>query len=138
MPETTITLRAIAVHPDIPGLQCVPRFLNEAEQQNLLACIERAPCNTEMSRRVQHYGFRYNYRARNVPSKDYLGPYPGWLQVLAEKLAPGGSHAYFNKLPEQIIIDEYTRYQGIGKHVDAPIFGSTIATCSRRRQRSVR
>ena len=81
-----------------------------------------------MSRRVQHYGFRYHYRGRNVTRDDYLGPYPGWLQVLAEKLAPGGSHPCFDRPPEQIIINEYTRYQGIGKHVDAPIFGPTIAT----------
>ena len=121
-------MKAIAVHPDIPGLHCVPRFLNEAEQQNLLACIERSPWNTDMSRRVQHYGYRYNYRARNVISDDYLGPYPGWLQALAEKLAPGGSHPCFDRLPEQIIINEYTRYQGIGKHVDAPIFGPIVAT----------
>lgn len=91
-----------------------------------------------MSRRVQHYGFRYNYRPRNVTSEDYLEPYPGWLQVLAERLAPRGSHPCFDRPPEQTIINEYTRYQGIGKHVDAPIFGLTIATCSRRRQRRVR
>lgn len=97
MRETAVTLKATAVHPDIPGLQCVPRFLTKAEQQNLLACIERAPWNTAMSRRVQHYGFRYDYRARNVTGDDCLGPYPGWLQVLAENLAPAGSHPCFDR-----------------------------------------
>ena len=59
--------------------------------------IGEAPWMAELSRRVQHYGWRYDYRgaSRPVPA----APFPRWAAVMADRLrerfggaAPGAVH----------------------------------------------
>ncbi len=90
--------------------------------------INAAPWSEELSRRVQHYGWRYDYRARRISRDDYLGPLPDWLQDLANQLVTDG---HFETAPDQVIINEYLPGQGIAPHVDClPCFGDTIASLS--------
>lgn len=89
---------------------------------------DAASWSTELKRRVQHYGWRYDYRARNVTPEDYLGPLPDWLSAIAEQLVVDG---HFDRAPDQVIINEYLPGQGIAPHVDClPCFGDTIASLS--------
>ncbi len=44
------------------GAALVPDVITEAEEERILLRISQAPWLTDLSRRVQHYGFRYNYR----------------------------------------------------------------------------
>ena len=44
------------------GATLVPDIVTEAEEERILLRISQAPWMTDLSRRVQHYGFRYNYR----------------------------------------------------------------------------
>ena len=58
------------------GAVLVPDFVTPAEEARLLLRIAGAPWLPELSRRVQHYGFRYDYRgsSRPVPA----APFPRW------------------------------------------------------------
>ncbi|WP_244313666.1 alpha-ketoglutarate-dependent dioxygenase AlkB [Stappia sediminis] len=97
-------------------------------ERRLLDRIDAAPWRADLKRRVQHYGYRYDYKARRVTRESFLGPLPGWLMPLCERLANDG---HFAKPPDQVIVNEYLPGQGIAPHVDCePCFGDTIASLS--------
>lgn len=82
----------------------------------------------ELKRRVQHFGYRYDYRVRMVTNESYLGPLPEWLEALSKRLVETG---HFNAMPDQVIANEYLPGQGISAHVDCePCFADTIVSVS--------
>ena len=114
--------------PDIPGLSYAPDFVTAEEEVELIAAIDAAPWITELKRRVQHYGYRYDYKARSVTPEAYLGLLPDWLHALVERLT---ARAVFPTPPDQAIVNEYIPGQGISAHVDCvPCFGGVIASLS--------
>ncbi len=62
-----------------PGATYIPSFVTPGAEALLAAEIDAAPWITDLKRRVQHYGYRYDYRARIVTEDAYLGPLPDWL-----------------------------------------------------------
>lgn len=44
------------------GLIYVPDFVSVAEQVKLLSAIDEREWSQELKRRVQHYGYRYDYK----------------------------------------------------------------------------
>ncbi|GLI71013.1 hypothetical protein VaNZ11_016129, partial [Volvox africanus] len=66
-------------------------------------------------RRVQHYGYRFDYATRNVDPAKPLGPLPTWAAALADRIAA---------LPEvsqpldQLTVNEYDPGVGLAPHVD--------------------
>ncbi|MFZ4506655.1 MAG: alpha-ketoglutarate-dependent dioxygenase AlkB [Fimbriimonas sp.] len=112
--------------PSIPGLICFPTFLNESD--SLLSILDRMPWLDDLSRRVQHYGWRYDYKSRKIHRDAYLGPLPGFLLDVAEDLFSVG---LMECVPDQAIVNEYLPGQGIAAHIDCePCFGPEIATLS--------
>lgn len=112
--------------PSIPGLICVSGFLSEPS--TLLATLDRMPWLDDLSRRVQHYGWRYDYRSHRVHPEAYLGPLPGFLQDVAVELFTVG---LLKCVPDQAIVNEYLPGQGIAAHIDCePCFGPEIAMIS--------
>ncbi len=106
------------------GAVIVPDFVTPAEEDRLLLRIGQAPWMTELSRRVQHYGYRYDYRgaSRPVPAT----PFPRWAEAMADRL-----RAHFaGALPVQCIVNEYRPGQGIGMHADHRDFGPVVASLS--------
>lgn len=113
---------------DVPGLIYVSNFLLEEEQKELLDTIYQQEWSNELSRRVQHYGYKYNYRNRSVTQNDYLGPLPDFLQKYASALY---ENFFVPEMPDQVIINEYLPGQGIAQHVDCPpCFEDYIASIS--------
>jgi alkylated DNA repair dioxygenase AlkB len=112
----------------VPGLRYLPRYLEAAAEERLIQIIDAQPWRSDLARRVQHYGYRYSYKARRADPSMYLGPLPLWLLELAQKLHAAG---LFEKEPDQAIINEYQPGQGIGRHIDCvPCFGPTVASLS--------
>lgn len=110
------------------GLKYLPDFVSGEEADDLEHKIDAQPWRNDLKRRVQHYGYRYDYKARQAWEEDYLGSLPLFLQILAERL----SHAdHFGPVPDQVIVNEYMPGQGISAHVDCrPCFGDVIASLS--------
>lgn len=114
--------------PRIPGLTLSDDWIGKSEEKQLLEQVDGGNWRNDLKRRVQHYGFRYDYRARSILPVDYLGPLPGWLTVLAGRLVDKG---VFSSVPDQVIVNEYLTGQGISAHIDCvPCFGDTIAILS--------
>ena len=112
----------------VPGLTYLPDYLDAAQHDRLVAVIDAQPWLADLQRRVQHYGYRYDYKARKVEPAMYLGPLPDWAAELAERLQREG---WFAVPPDQLIVNEYEPGQGISKHVDCvPCFGDTVVSLS--------
>ncbi len=113
----------------LPAGAClIDGFVNADEARHLMATIDAEPWRSDLKRRVQHYGWLYDYRARVVSSDMDLGPLPGWLTEVADRVGHSGQ---FGTTPDQVIVNEYLPGQGISAHVDcAPCFGPVIASLS--------
>lgn len=110
------------------GLTYLENYISEDEANRLVQEIDAAPWCTDLKRRVQHYGYRYDYKARQARREDYLGPLPEVFQQLAQRLT---DERHFQSLPDQVIVNEYEPGQGISAHIDCePCFGATIASLS--------
>jgi alkylated DNA repair dioxygenase AlkB len=114
--------------PVIPGLTYLPDYLTAEQHDDFLAVLDTYPWLTDLARRVQHYGYRYDYKARTVAPEMYLGPLPDWAAELAQRLHAEG---WFASEPDQLIVNEYEPGQGISKHVDCvPCFSDTVVSIS--------
>ena len=110
------------------GLTYLENYIPEDEANRLVQEIDAVPWRTDLKRRVQHYGYRYDYKARQARREDYLGPLPELFQQLAERLTTEG---HFQTVSDQVIVNEYQPGQGISAHIDCqPCFGETIASLS--------
>ncbi|MEQ9236251.1 alpha-ketoglutarate-dependent dioxygenase AlkB [Coleofasciculus sp. E2-BRE-01] len=114
--------------PDIPGLNLIPDYINTQEQNQLLEIIDQQEWSTQLKRRVQHYGYRYEYKKRTLASASYLGELPNWANQLGQRLVRDRVTPIS---PDQLIVNEYLPGQGITNHVDCvPCFGNTIISLS--------
>ena len=112
----------------IPGLSYVPDYITEEAQTWLLAKVDNGPWLNDLKRRVQHYGFKYDYRKRKVDMSMHVGQLPDWLERLSQKLHRDG---YMPEIADQVIVNEYLPGQGISAHIDCePCFKDTIVSMS--------
>ena len=114
----------------VRGLLIVNQFLSPQQQADTVRMVDAdaQAWRNDLRRRVQHHGWRYDYKARAITPDMYLGQLPQYLQALAQRLHDETD--LFDRVPEQVIINEYLPGQGIGTHIDHPGFGPSIATVS--------
>jgi alkylated DNA repair dioxygenase AlkB len=111
----------------VSGLLCIHSWLDKKGQQQLADDIDAASWSSQLRRRVQHYGHRYDYGSRGVTGAA-APPLPGWAVALARRLHADG---HFDRRPDQVIVNEYLPGQGISAHVDhIPSFGPAVASVS--------
>lgn len=114
----------------VPGLLYVADFLLPREEALLLQHIDSAEWSAALKRRVQHYGWVYNYKQRKVSPDDYKGPLPEWAAHVAKRLRVCGIVDQKTEF-DQVIVNEYLPGQGIAPHIDQPqFFGPEIVTVS--------
>lgn len=112
----------------IVGLKYIKDFIDQEKHDDLLRQVDAASWLTDLKRRVQHYGYKYDYKSRYVDYSMRIGPLPAWAAELAEvlcerRLAP--------ECPDQVIVNEYRPGQGIANHIDCqPCFTDTIISVS--------
>lgn len=88
----------------VPGLHYVADYVMPAEHTALLAAIDAQPWLHTLKRRVQHYGYRYDYMRRTIDDSSYLGALPAWSQSLTERLVRDGWSA---QPVDQLIVNDY-------------------------------
>ena len=112
----------------IAGLDYKKDYINEIKHDQLLKQIDEQPWLDDLKRRVQHYGYKYDYKARRVVRDMRIGKLPEWLEELAEKLC---RDRHMPKVADQVIVNEYKPGQGISRHIDCePCFDDTIVSLS--------
>lgn len=111
----------------VPGLLYYPAQLTTEDQARVLTALDGLPWHgvtaSPNSRRVQHYGFYYDYRSRQINT-----PAP----ALPEALVP--LRDYLTHLTgvtfNQCIVNDYQPGQGISEHTDDPRYGAVIGCYS--------
>ena len=123
----TLGLRDV---PSVPGLKVFEDFLTSEEQAECVKRVDAAvnEWRNDLRRRVQHYGWRYDYKARAITPDMHIGALPDWLDHLAQQLFD--ETGLFDSKPEQVIVNEYEPGQGIATHIDHRGFGPTVCTIS--------
>lgn len=110
---------------EVTGLRYVVGYA-ERDEVALLAAVNAEPWPSDLKRRVQHYGYRYDYKARKVDPSMYLGPLPAWAKPLTARLV---ADSYMPLCPDQLIVNEYEPGQGITAHVDCvSCFGPVVCS----------
>ena len=73
----------------INGLLYLKDFLSPIEQAECVKRVDAADDKwlNDLRRRVQHYGWRYDYKARAITPDMYIGVLPDWLDTGAETLS---------------------------------------------------
>ncbi len=112
----------------ISGLILIENFISEDVEKELVRNIDNQPWLSDLKRRVQHYGYKYDYKARGVAEDFKVGDIPEFILPISEQLL---RESDFNKLPDQVIVNEYQAGQGISPHIDCvPCFEEIIASLS--------
>lgn len=112
----------------INGLKIFFDFINKEEEIALLNNIDKSNWLTDLKRRVQHYGYKYDYKARRIEQSFFIGEIPTWMRFLSDRLQ---QQKIIDFVPDQAIINEYLEDQGIAAHIDCePCFGDTIISIS--------
>ena len=127
-PSVQVSVELREEEPGIPGLTIVRDFLAEGEERRILEQINKSEWSNELKRRVQHYGWRYDYKSKQVDSSMRIGSLPDWADVVAQRLVDEGC---VQDVPDQVIVNEYIEDQSIAPHIDSPSsFGSRVAMIS--------
>lgn len=112
----------------VHGLRYCERFLDSEEQRVTLSAVDSLEWQYDLKRRVQHYGYKYDYKKRRVDPSMYVGQLPEFADRIGTRLVDKG---LLTAVPDQLIVNEYEPGQGITPHVDCePCFHDEIATIS--------
>ncbi|PTT72603.1 MULTISPECIES: alpha-ketoglutarate-dependent dioxygenase AlkB [unclassified Chryseobacterium] len=112
----------------IKGLELHYDFITPEEEAKLLKHIDEQTWLEELSRRVQHYGYKYDYKHRSINRDFYIGQVPEYMQFLLNRLEEKG---LVSERCDQAIVNEYINNQGISAHIDCePCFGDIIISIS--------
>ena len=113
---------------EIRGFKYIEDYIDESKHNWLLDQIDTNPWLDDLKRRVQHYGFKYDYKARKVNHDMRIGHLPEWLQSLGQRLHEDN---HMPSIPDQVIVNEYQPGQGISSHIDCePCFENMIVSLS--------
>jgi len=119
--------KSIPVIP-IKGLTYVTDFISDDEHKEVWEAVNKEIWLGDLKRRVQHYGYKYDYKKRSLDYSMYIGDIPLWTKFIAERIVAKG---YMKNLPDQLIVNEYKSGQGIADHIDCePCFDDTIISLS--------
>lgn len=88
----------------------------------MLTTVSALPwTNLPGQRRMQFYGYTYDYPSRSIKR---TGKLPPWARRIARRIYEDGLSL---RTPPQLAVNEYAPGQGIFTHVDAEIFEDVIA-----------
>lgn len=112
----------------INGLLYQDDFLSAEEEKLIISEIDNTVWDTNLKRRVQHYGYMYDYKKKNIDQDLKIDRLPDWLLALESKI---GTIFNLENSFDQVIINEYEPGQGISNHIDCvPCFEDVIISIS--------
>jgi alkylated DNA repair dioxygenase AlkB len=117
------------VQCDVPGLFLCTDVIDRDAERALLALLDANAWSDVLKRRVQHYGFQYDYKSRSLAPAP-APPIPELCLQLATDLQSRSGVPTSGRQFDQLIVNEYMPGQGISAHTDAAVFGACIVSVS--------
>ena len=110
------------------GAIYIENFISLKDEIHIMDYLDQGEWSNNLKRRVQHFGYTYDYKSRKMDHSHKIGEVPSWMGFIRHKLI---DKEYFRYPPDQVIANEYLPGQGISKHIDCePCFDNTIASLS--------
>eukprot|EP01080_Neovahlkampfia_damariscottae_P008247 gene8247-71_t len=91
----------------IPGLTIIENFITKDQEEALINEIDSKKWSTNIKRRVQHFGYEFNYLNNNIDVTNKIGDLPSYCNDF-----------YFKDRVDQLTINEYEPGIGIKPHID--------------------
>ncbi|HIO47718.1 TPA: alpha-ketoglutarate-dependent dioxygenase AlkB [Candidatus Poribacteria bacterium] len=130
-PELDFNGEGLAEKPEVQlpeGAKLLEEYITTAQEDDLIQAVDKESWLVDLKRRVQHYGYSYDYRARSVNLENKIGDLPEWITQISESV---GQEFFNGHAPDQLIVNEYRGAQGIAPHVDCePCFMDGIVSIS--------
>eukprot|EP00039_Didymoeca_costata_P000249 m.44807 g.44807 ORF g.44807 m.44807 type:complete len:342 (-) comp10146_c0_seq3:112-1137(-) len=122
----------------VPGLEVVHDLVSEEEEEDILKALSHYPCELLTRRKVQHFGYRFDYSQNDARAKSEADfpSFNDWLLPrIAVKKDTDSKHAYdgmkMKQWPDQLTVNIYEPGGGIPPHVDSHSpFEESIASLS--------
>ena len=108
----------------INGLVYCKDLLSRDKQIEILEKIDSEPWLLDLKRRVQHYGYRYNYKARKVNYEMKIGELPEFAVEVGNLLVKKN---LIETPPDQLIVNEYQPGQGIAITLTVNLASKTLS-----------
>ncbi|KAG2392558.1 hypothetical protein C9374_011283 [Naegleria lovaniensis] len=123
-------------HVKIPGLLVIENFITEEEEEKIIKQVDQHEWVHELQRRVQHYGFKFDYDIRSIDFNANVDPIPEYVQNIIPRMKdllntkqqekdPSfendeylSSFDFASYQADQLTINEYQPGQGIRPHID--------------------
>jgi len=117
---------------NVPGLYYVENIIDPTYSAQLIDYLDHMGIWSSVtlssnSRKVQHYGYKYNYKNHN--NKELSIPIPDILSDLIYTLTSAVKELEMPDVPSefnQVIVNNYEPGQGISKHTDLLSYGPVI------------
>ena len=106
--EASVPCTSETAHVNIAGLALAEEFLSRREEEEIIAHLDALAWESQMSRRVQHYGFRFDYVTRKCST--VATPFTDMLAMVAARAL---SQGLVRQMPDQCTVNEYMPGQGI-------------------------
>ena len=118
---------------EVPGLYYIDNVNIDLEKVLIKVdkCEWKSLSKSSNSRKVQHYGYKYNYRTRNIHEK--CEDMPLFLTRIINKLikiCKIKKLINYDYTFNQCIINNYESKQGISRHIDIKEYGDVIGCYS--------
>lgn len=111
----------------LDGLIYIEDFLTEAEEKFIVEDLDRHKWSNELRRRVQHYGYKYDYTKKSISHSMKVDDLLLWMIDIGKRI----EKQFVILPPDQVIVNEYIPGQGISRHIDCiPCFKDTIISIS--------
>ena len=109
----------------LPGLVIIPEYISETDEELVVSELDAREWDTTIKRRVQHYGFRFEYSRLDVNKQASPTDFPPRCKHIVER--PELVQFGFN----QLTVNEYLAGIGIASHCDThSAFTDCIAVVS--------
>ena len=112
------------------GLFYYDNVIDEKYEKSLIDFLDeddgkkwKALSDSKNSRKIQHYGYLYNYKTGNTKEKGE--PIPDEFQSLIKEISTITRTSGFKKF-NQVIVNNYEDGQGISAHTDVKEYGDVI------------
>ncbi len=102
-----------------PGMIYIRNVLTEEEEAAIVKELDEVCVwDARLARRVQHFGYEFDYASRNALAGYPMKPFPKECQKLVERLASEEEEEPAVQRMNQLTVNEYMPGQGISNHID--------------------
>ncbi|GAB2230231.1 hypothetical protein Droror1_Dr00014489 [Drosera rotundifolia] len=117
--QQSVSVSLTASELNIPGAYLYHDFITKEEEEKLLAEVDGRAWMCLAKRRVQHYGYEFCYKTRNVDINQHLGVLPLFVSPVLERISTCSELDGAGNIGlDQLTVNEYPSGVGLSPHID--------------------